>query len=333
MQIPIFFSFDNNYVEPAAVAIFSLLNSAKKNNNYDLYVLHSNIESPKQNILKKIVKSFENAKITFIDTHGFLDKYFYEFNFSNSFAKSKFTPDTLARCFASRFFPNLDKIIYSDVDVIFTDDISELYLKDMQDNYFYGVKNAFMKWDKSELSHLSKENFEDLKDSYISGGIFLINLKQIRNDDIEKQMIKIIEDKSILKKWNDQDVINLACKGKIGFIPLNYISYPYLIDYLNIKNFNSHYSKEELFDSIINPKIIHFAAEKPWNGSPNYSNLWWTIFNYLNLKTPPAFSNKKYIKDKETYLKYKKYKFLYKLILFILGISILKDIVFFSKFF
>ncbi len=328
MNIPIFFSFDNNYVEPAAVAIFSLLNSAKKSNNYDLFVLHSNIEPQKQNILKSIVNKFKNAQITFINTYGFLDKYFYECNFRKSFAKSKFTPDALVKCFASHFFPNLDKIIYSDVDVIFVSDISNLYFQDMQDNYFYGVKSAFMKWEKNELSHLSKKNFNDLKDSYIAGGIFIANLKQIRKDKIEEKMMKIIEDKAIEKKWPDQDVINLACKGKIGFIPLNYISYPYLIDYLNNKNFDSHYSKEELFDSIIKPKIIHFAAEKPWNGSPNYSNLWWTIFNYLNLQITPIFSNKKYIKDKESYLKYKKYKSLYKIVLSILGIFILKDILF-----
>ena len=29
IKIPIFFTFDNNYVEPAAVAFYSLLNKAK----------------------------------------------------------------------------------------------------------------------------------------------------------------------------------------------------------------------------------------------------------------------------------------------------------------
>lgn len=38
-NIPIFFSFDNNYVKPAAVAFWSLLDMAAKNVSYDMYVL------------------------------------------------------------------------------------------------------------------------------------------------------------------------------------------------------------------------------------------------------------------------------------------------------
>jgi len=107
----------------------------------------------------------------------------------------------------------------------------------------------------------------------------------------------------IEKHWPDQDVIKIACNGKIPFIPLNYISYPYLIDFLENPEFTSDYTREELYDSIINPKIIHFAAQKPWNSNPKYSNLWWSIFKYLELQETGIFSN--------TRNKHKKYKKLF----------------------
>ena len=163
------------------------------------------------------------------------------------------------------------------------DDISELFNFDIKDVYVAGVKNPFMKWNEFELSHLSKQNYDKLKDSYIAGGILIMNLKKIREDNIEKKMIKVIIDNTIEKRWNDQDVINIACEGCVKFLPLNYISYPYLIDLITKKDFLSHYSNKELFDSIINPKIIHYASEKPWNGNPRLSQFWWQIYEYLKL--------------------------------------------------
>ena len=62
IQIPIFFTFDNNYVVPAAVAFYSLLHKTKDDIFYKMYVLHSNITSQKQKILYSVVEKFNNAK-------------------------------------------------------------------------------------------------------------------------------------------------------------------------------------------------------------------------------------------------------------------------------
>lgn len=49
-NIPIFFTFDNNYVEPAAVAFYSLINSKKEDVFYDMYVLNKDISPDKKEI-------------------------------------------------------------------------------------------------------------------------------------------------------------------------------------------------------------------------------------------------------------------------------------------
>ncbi|MCQ2976091.1 MAG: glycosyltransferase family 8 protein [Bacteroidales bacterium] len=306
-KIPIFFTFDNNYVEPAAVAFYSLLDKAKENVFYEMYVLHSDIMEEKQKFLTDIVHKKGNANLTFVNTNGFLDEFWNNGSFNFKSSNSTFTVDTIVRCFGSKFFPQYEKIIYSDVDVIFTDDISALYEIDMSEKYLAGVKNPFSKYSRHELSHLKPEHYEILKDKYIAGGIWVMNLKKIRDDNLEEKMVEVINDKTIIKRWNDQDIVNIACGGKIGFIPLNYISYPYLIDLLQNPKFTSDYTREELYNSIINPKIIHFAASKPWNSDPKYSNLWWTYFYYLGLGKTKIF---KEMPSKEK-IKYKKYKKLF----------------------
>lgn len=309
--IPIFFAFDNNYVEPAAVAFYSLLDHAKNNIFYEMYVLHSNITEEKQNLLTSIVNKHSNGKLTFINTNNFGDEIFKNGNFSHGHSNSVFTSDTLVRCFASRFLPNIDKIIYSDVDIVVVDDISPLYDIDITNNYVAGVKDPFSKFSPDALPHLTDEKYKEITKNYIGAGIWVMNLKKIREDNLEETMLDIATDQSIEKHWPDQDVMNIACNGKVGFIPLNYISYPYLIDFLENPEFTSDYTREELYDSIINPKIIHFAANKPWNSNPKYSNLWWTYFNYLKLEKTKIFIKKADSKDS----KIKKYKKRYNILL------------------
>ena len=308
-RIPIFFTFDNNYVIPAAVAFYSLLNKTAENVFYEMYVLHSDITEANQNLLHNIVKKFDNAELTFQNTGDFLHKEWDDGNFDGHNNKSnKFTVETTVKCFAAKFFPQYEKIIYSDVDCVFVDDISELYDIDLDGKYLAAVKNPFLKISKSELSHLKPEHYEKLKDTSFAGGIWVLNLKQIRLDNLENKMLDIIKDNSIVKRWPDQDIMNIACDNNIEYIPLNYISYPYLQESMIDKNLPSHYSKEELYDSIINPKIIHYAAVKPWKGNTNHAELWWSIHDYLEL--PIMFKPYDVIKNK-TKLKYKTYKNLF----------------------
>ena len=100
-------------------------------------------------------------------------------------------------------------------------------------------------------------NYEVLKDILETGIIdkekaYLFNgeLKDLAEDGY--YMANTVEYASRIA-WPDQDIINIACKGKVGFLPLNYISYPYMMNLLSLPDFKSDYSREKLYDSIINP--------------------------------------------------------------------------------
>ena len=326
-NIPIFFTFNNDYTIPAAVAFFSLLNKAKENVFYEMYILHSDITEENQKLLLNIVAKFKNAKLIFSNTKDFLKEEWSKGNFEGHQNKHQFTSETLIKCFGAKFFPQYDKIIYSDVDIVVTEDISDIYTINLNDKYIAGVKSPFTLWSKDELSHLDEKHYNMLKNSYLGGGIWVMNLKKIREDKLEQKIINIINDNSIIKRWPDQDIINIVCENKVEFLPLNYISYPYLNDLLKKQDFVSTYSREELFDSIINPKIIHYAAVKPWNGSPHKKEIWWEIFNYLELPKTKIF------KDSEDNRIKRKYKRLLIILTFIfILLSILNSLICFLIF-
>ena len=319
-QIPIFFTFNNDYVVPAAVAFYSLLNKAKTDVFYNMYVLHSDITSENQSLLQNVIGRFKKGKLAFIDTKDFLKDEWENGNFDENNKHTKFTSDALLRCFAARFFEKYDKIIYSDVDVVFADDISELWDIDLTDKYIAAVKNPFMKYSENELSHLKPEHYEKLKDSYFAGGIWVMNLTKIRADNLEQRMLDILNDKTIVKRWNDQDIMNISCDNKVAYLPLNYIAYPYLPDLLQLPNFESHYSRDELWDSVLNPKIVHYANVKPWQDTVRYGDIWWDIFNFLKLPKTAIFKKQKN-KYKKKYKHYKKLSlFLSVIIVILLGL-------------
>ena len=290
-QIPIFFTFNNDYVIPAAVAFHSLLEKVNTDTFYEMFVAHSDITLENQALLSKIVDSQSKGLLKFIDTKDFLHNEWNNGNFEEHNKGVQFTVDTIVRCFAASFFPNIDKIIYSDVDVVFMDDISELIDIDLTDKYIASVKNAFLKYSPKELSHLSDMHYEKLKDTYFAGGIWVMNLSEIRKNNLETRMIEIIKDKNIIKRWNDQDIMNIACDNKVSYLSLRYISYPYLEDVMKEMGFESHFSQEELFESIEKPKILHFAGVKPWNAFPRKGEVWLNIFKSLNLPKTRIFKD------------------------------------------
>ena len=288
-RVPIFFTFDDNYVIPAAVAFFSLVNRAREGTFYEMHVLHHDISPEHQGLLSGIAAKRGNASLTFVDTGDFLKNEWRSGSWEGHQTRSQFTSDAVIRCFGARFLPQYDKIVYSDVDVVFADDIAELMDVDLTDAYCAGVE-GFLRHDRTNMSHLKPEHYEMLKDCYLAGGVWVMNLKKIREDRLEDRMLAIIRDDTIVKRWNDQDVMNIACAGKVRRLPLNYIGYAYLRDYLDRPGLDSPYTRDELYDSIIRPKILHYAAQKPWKARTEWDKAWWDIADYLRLDVtrPPA---------------------------------------------
>lgn len=282
-RIPIFFTFDDNYTVPAAVAFFSLLNRASANVAYDMYVLHHDISEEHQALLRSVVGRFASATLAFRDTAGFLKDEWARGNWDGNQNGVRFSSDAVVRCFAARFFPEYEKIVYSDVDVVFVDDVSELWDVDLDDAYMAGVRNVFLKSLPTMLSHLKPEHHRLLDDIYIDGGLWVMNLRKIREDRLEDRMLGIIRDDSIVKRWNDMDVMNIACAGKVAFLPLNYIARPHLAEAVRKPGFASHFTRDEIYDAILRPKILHYAGTKPWLTKMNWDSAWWDIADYLGL--------------------------------------------------
>ena len=94
----------------------------------------------------------------------------------------------------SDLLPNIDKIIYLDGDAITYIDIKEMYDLDME-NYYY---KGYRVWSR-KFNHKFINN-------YICSGVLLINLKELRKNNITQQYYKFIKEKGKKLIYHDESL-------------------------------------------------------------------------------------------------------------------------------
>jgi lipopolysaccharide biosynthesis glycosyltransferase len=247
--INVAFCFDENFWMQAGVTITSLLCTAEEKCCYNIYcVVPDSVNQTMKNMLKSLVKKHSPmSSIKFLAVTNQLDSITYETNIAKCY-----------RLLLPKLLPDVDKIIYTDVDLIFNDDLQELDKIDMSKYYVAGVpggcNGGFLKnkvqgkvWDKYGLYNI-RDNGQ-----YISSGVLILNLKKIRQDGIDKKWFEITNENF---PYLDQDVINISCAGNKLLLSRNY-------DGLG------HSSS----------KIFHYVGpNKPWEvreGTPKCWEFWW----------------------------------------------------------
>lgn len=270
-KIPVFFTFDRNYVVAAEVAIYSMLKYASPKYEYRLYVLHTDIPEHLQEEIIRLVGKFRNASLEFIDTSSFDD----DENILRS--KAHFSKEIYYKLIAAEIFPQYDRIICTDVDVVFTGDISESYFMH-QDKFFYfagigqilesdRIKNYKDKFTTEEIEILKKE---------IAAGYLLMNLKTIREHSMQKKLTDYYKANYHKLCLPEQDCIILCCWPYIEYLPIKFCVCNHY--YKTNPDTTAFYQDNDglpkapeearrLFkEALDNPVQLHYVGEnKPWN--------------------------------------------------------------------
>jgi len=281
--IPIMHCFDNNYVIPASVAFYSMLENSDPEYQYNLYVLHSDITDLNQNKLKETISYFKNASLEFINMQNkFQDL------FEKTKSKGHYSKEMFYKFLAPSIFPQYDKIMIADVDVVYLGDISENFIKfDLNEDYYLAAHKGFY------LKNGPLENFykcyeekfsqEEISKLQMAAGYYIFNLKKMREEHIEQKMIEC----AVNNLWRiiqpEQDVINLICYPKVKLLPLNSIVCTYVYElYKTKEDLNNDYynSADEIKFAMENPIQLHYATNiKPWKYlSSLKADIW---FKYL----------------------------------------------------
>lgn len=281
LTIPVMHCFDDRYTAPAAVAFLSMLEHGAKDCFFALYVVHSDITPEHQNMLQKVVARFPNASLDFIVPKDRIDEDGAEVKNVAHYSKEMFFKLT-----AAEEFPQYDRLMITDVDVLYADDISKIYEQYLQDeNYVIGHNGhrfAPIAWiDRYTDTSYSKTFTESERQALSSGvgaGYLIFNLKAMRRDGIVRKFKDYLKENIGRIRQPEQDVINLVCAGNIGYLPLRAMVCTYLWRVLEEDE------KPAWKEAMEHPVQLHFPGpDKPWvDVAAIKSDLWW---GYL-VRTP-----------------------------------------------
>lgn len=271
IEIPVMHCFDDNYVIPAAVSFSSMLSHADPQYTYRLYVLHSDITVYHQKKLTGLVEQYPNASLTFINMNNRLNDVWSLCGTDHGHLRK----EVFYKLLAPSLFPQYQKLIITDVDVLFAGDIAPSYfvLDEYPEAYYAGVrqinpKGTFLRdyYNNTYKKQMDSEEFAQLK---ICGGYLAANLEQLRRDGMEEAMLDCLR-KNAGTLWQlEQDVINYCCRDKqIVYLPLNYVVCSYMYDLCqepSVCASDPHYTYREIRDAMEHPVQLHYATgSKPW---------------------------------------------------------------------
>lgn len=240
-EIPIFFTIDDSYSPYISVAISSLIENASKEYNYKIIILHEGLS--KENIEKISNFECEGFEIKFIHMKDGLETI-------TDRAENRYRYFTLTiyfRLFIPDMFPEYDKGIYVDSDIVIPGDISELYNVELGNNLI-GACSDMSVANVYQFTRYMEESVGVSKHEYINSGVLLMNLKALREKEFSKKFLKLLDKYHFNNVAPDQDYLNAMCNGKILYLDKNWDAMP------------TPGSKE-----LINPKLIHYNLfQKPW---------------------------------------------------------------------
>lgn len=266
--IPVMHCFNDNYVVPAAVSFNSMLKRADKDYFYRLFVLHTDITPEHQRVLTEMVGRYENASLSFIDMHGKFDDLFAKTN-----TKGHYSKEMYYKFVAPEVFKEYDKIIITDVDVVFLGDIAKDFVAFdcSSDDYLAAFRGCWRKRKPNEkaIDVYGQEFTPEEKEKLIfGGGYYIYNLRKMRQENCQQRFIEWINENCRRVKQPEQDTINMVCHPAIKTLPVNAVVCTYLYRmYQNEKDYSEDvfYSAEDVRYALAHPVQLHYAgADKPW---------------------------------------------------------------------
>lgn len=243
-RMNIFFAVDHNYVEHLCVTISSILVNARDFDVFNFYIIDSGLlENDKKKIEE--LKKYKNFNIEYIKVNM---EMFKNYPIKNSYLSLA----TYAKYLIADLKPEIDRCLYLDCDIVVQKPLIELYDTEFGDNYAVAVKDSFYPSDFAQKY--------DIKD-YFNAGVLLINAKKWREDGVSQKFFETTLELGNIGDLGheDQDVLNYVLNDKVKFVGEEWNCQCFSF------SFNIAKTKQEFFDLVFSPVIIHYTGQaKPW---------------------------------------------------------------------
>ena len=242
-EIPIFFTIDDAYAPYLAVALRSAIKNSSPDRRYRAIVLHQGLSE--ESIRRLGAMATANFSVDFIPMGDGLSA--ITDRMSNRLRCDYFTLTIYFRLFIPTMFPQYDKAIYMDSDVVVAADPAELYDTEIGDNYIGACCDLSVQ-DVPPLCTYMEEAVGVSRHEYINSGVLLMNLRALREARLDERFLALLNEYHFDCIAPDQDYLNAMLNGKIYYLGEEWDAMP-----------------ADTRPPLAEPKLIHYNLfSKPW---------------------------------------------------------------------
>lgn len=276
-MIPMFFSINDAYAPYLATALRSAICHADPDRHYKAIILHDDLHETHQKKLSSLATS--NVSIEFVPMKKGLES--ITDTMANRLRCDYFTLTIYFRLFIPAMFPQYDKAIYLDSDVVLLRDPAKLFDMDLGDDLIGACADRSV-GHVPELACYMEQAIGVPKDQYINSGVLLMNLKALREAKLDEHFLSLLGTYHFDCIAPDQDYLNALCYGKIRYlddswdtmpdmpnppsepnlIHYNLFSKPWCYDNIPYENHFWHYAKESGYEKDIRAFKASYSEEQ-----------------------------------------------------------------------
>lgn len=284
LKVPLVIAFTPDYLLPAATCLSSVLQHSDREDTYHIICLLTEALPDSYQHKLKLTDRYNQLSFTFINLQNDL---------KDVYVDDKYTIAASYRLLIPKILPGYDKVIYLDCDMIIRNNLSKLYqTMALQNNYLAAVYESPIDFQLANIERIGCRPGE-----YINSGFLIMNLFQLRKDDMTRKFIQALSTDYL--EFPDQDVLNMCCKGRITPLPpyYNAIRTFFLPQYKS--NFLQKYTQEDWL-AVEAKGNIHYTGGKPWKQYTVKFTEWWDVY-----KTLPTEIKKEWHTNKKLLFLYK----------------------------
>ena len=207
-EIPVFFAVDDRYAPFLCVALRSMLANADRRYFYRIHVLTTSLSEESKQRLR--CEETENAHISFDDISREVARISHHLHMRDYYSAA-----TYYRIFIGSMYPQYDRVLYFDSDLVFCGDIAKMYHTDIGPCLIGAVAD-----DVLPMEPVFGDYVEAVlgvpRERYFNAGILLIDLARYRATRMEERFISLLRRRRFTVA-QDQDYLNVLAKNAVYY--------------------------------------------------------------------------------------------------------------------
>jgi lipopolysaccharide biosynthesis glycosyltransferase len=285
--IPVFFSVNDAYSPFLATAINSIRENASQDYQYRIHVLTDDISDQNRERLSRF--SREGFQVEFYPLSELMRQLPAVQKLEQHCFGAFASLTIYFRLFIPTLFPQYDKAIYLDADLVVPGDISRLYREPLGGKLLGAVADYSIQKIGPFMHYIDTYVGVD-HHNYVNSGVLLLNCKRLREVNLSGRFLDWVERYGLETVAPDQDYLNTLCWQGIHYLDPDWNAMP-----------------SECLRFMDNPQIIHFnLASKPWlNESVPYDNIFWKYAATSGYEAEIRARQKAFLQDASAMKNYK----------------------------